>query len=470
MVVDALLRRVLPVLLAPSVGCSLLVDTDVGGSMGPEVTAPPFCQTSFGPVGDPSSFVVGSILPTEGSFGALGLSIQNAIELAVTDINEVGLGSGRRIGVVACDSSGMLDQGLEAARYLVEARGVPAIIGPAFSGIFIEATTQVTVPAGVMTISPSATSPLIGDLDDNGLAWRTAASDEFQGVAISDLVRARGLARVIALGKGDAYGRGLLGKVNENIGVELGEAGYWSAEYDDPGTVMNPDYATPIIEALNRIPAPGAVLLLGTNEVSEMMRLFEAEFERTNTATSARPRYILADGGKSTDTLDVVDQAPNLMARIEGTEADHRAEPLFRAWSLRYQQRFGQAPGIYNTNSYDATFLLAYAAMTVGGGIEPTGRQLADAMARVSDLGAQVINAGPADLGRGRQLLTAGSNINYNGVSGPLNFDLSRGEAPANVSLWRVSRGTNQQLRFDPTPAGSYVVGAGGRGEWTFPN
>lgn len=459
-------RLTLAVFLFPLIGvsgCSLVVNTDLVAEI-PTLEA---CATRIGPVGEPDVVTFGAVLPVQGEFSSIGIPMQNALELALTDINDAGgLGNGRRLGIVVCDSSGSRDQGLEVANYLVDVIGVPLIIGPAFSGIFIDVSTQITAPAGVMTLSPSATSPVIGGLDDDGLAWRTAASDEFQGVAISDLVRARGFGRVIALGKADAYGRGLLGQVNSNLGTTLNETSYASAEYADPGSVENPDFATPILEALAVIPSPDVVLLLGTNEVADLMRLFESQFETTGTATSARPRYVFADGGKVQENLDEVEGAPSLIDRIEGTEADHRAAPLYARFALAFQQRFRAAPGIYTSNSYDAVYLAAYGAMTLDG-TTFDGRQLAASMARLVDGSGASIDAGPAGVGQARMRLMSGGSIDYNGVSGRLDFDLARGEAPANVSLWQIGRGTTGALRFSPTPAGSYVIREDGRGEWT---
>lgn len=436
-------------------GCSLVVD--------PDASVQPECTTRLGPVGEENVVLLGAILPIQGNASSIGVPMMQAIELAVSELNDTGgLGDQRRLGVIVCDSSGRRAQGLEVADYLVNDLSVPLIIGPAFSGIFIDVTTQVTVPAGVMTLSPSATSPVIAGLPDEGLAWRTAASDIFQGVAIADLVEVRGFSRVIALGKADAYGRGLLTQVNENVGTRLGE-GYISTEYPDPGTVENPNYADPITNSLSTVPDPDVVLLLGTNEVAQLLELFESDFEMSGTSTAARPSYIFADGGAVDETIAQLEMAEGtLTPRVEGTRPDHQPEPLFGRFALAFRQRFGEDPGIYTSNSYDATYLAAYAAMT---GVDLSGRQFAAAMARLADTSAMKIDAGPSDLGTARQVLTTGGSVDYDGASGPLDFDLATGEAPANVSLWQPRRNTRGEWTF--STAGSYIVGSDGRGMWT---
>jgi branched-chain amino acid transport system substrate-binding protein len=55
--------------------------------------------------------------------------------------------------------------------------------------VTIRTTTDVTIPAGVLALSPSATSPAITGLNDRGLVWRTAPSDEIQAEALAKLLQ-----------------------------------------------------------------------------------------------------------------------------------------------------------------------------------------------------------------------------------------------------------------------------------------
>ncbi len=71
-------------------------------------------------------------------------------------------------------------QPYRAAKHLVDDVQVPAILGPAFSGVAINTAKQITIPSKVLLVSASATSPLITDLDDDGLVWRTCPSDALQ--------------------------------------------------------------------------------------------------------------------------------------------------------------------------------------------------------------------------------------------------------------------------------------------------
>ncbi len=424
------------------------------------------CGSAAGPLGNDDSIMVGSIMPTVGQFTSIGVPIEQAHELAILEINNAGgLPGGRRLVLVKCDSSGSSEQGQLAAAHLINTVGVPVIFGPAFSSIFIDVTTQVSARAGVMTISPSATSPTISGLDDDNLGWRTAASDVAQADAIADLVEARGFTKVIALGKDDAYGLGLLDGVNAKLSSVLQPDDYKTYTFADPGGDNPPDLAGLVSNALAAIPDPDAVVLLGTTEIAEIARLFEISL--SNTSSVVTVRYIMADGGKADETIALTMADEGLIPRIEGTESNHKNGTLYNAFALRFQQRFGAPPGIYAANAYDAVYLVAYAMATVPEPQLLTGAGISEGMSRlVGNESAMSIDiaAGPPDYNRARNHLVANpaNIIEFNGASGPLDFD-SNGEAPANVARWAVEkRESNGEFRF--INAGDYI-----EGEWTLP-
>ena len=428
------------------------------------------CASVTGDIQAEGTVILGSILPTVGDAASIGIPIEQAQDLAVQEINDSGgLVGNRRLAVIKCDSSGSRAQGLDVATHLSSVVGVPAILGPAFSSIFIDVTTQVTAPAGVMTISPSATSQTISTLEDSGLAWRTAASDEFQGGAIADLVRLRGFTRVIALGKDDAYGNGLLNRVSSELGEAL-EDTFAPRAFPDPGVTPNPDYASVVTAALEEVPDPEVAIILGTTEVADVLALLETTLSDSSTTGVANIRYILADGGKVDEIAaliqeDIESGSGTLINRIEGTEPNHQNDPFFTAFSLRYQTRFSDVPGIFAANAYDSVYLLGYAASALGPSQAVTGAALAGAMGRL--ITGREITAGPNDIGEARTQLSSGASINYTGVSGPLDFDLTTGEAGTNVARWVYEQRINGELRT--ISQGDYTIDSMGDGTWSIP-
>ncbi len=428
------------------------------------------CASVTGNVQAPGTIVLGSILPTIGSAASIGIPLEQAQDLAVQEINNSGgLVGNRRLAIVKCDSSGSREQGLAVATHLSTVVGVPAILGPAFSSIFIDVTTQVTAPAGVLTISPSATSQTISSLEDDGLAWRTAASDEFQGGAIADLVQLRGFTRVIALGKNDAYGNGLLNRVSAELGDQL-QDGFAPRAFPDPGVTPDPDYASVVTAALDQVPDPEVAIVLGTTEVADVVGLLETTLANSSTTGFATIRYILADGGKVDEIGDLIEAdiasgSGTLIDRIEGTEPNHQNDPFFSAFGLRFQTAFGEGPGIFAANAYDAVYVLAYAASAIGAADPVTGDALATGMARL--VTGREITAGPNEIGEARTQLSSGASINYTGASGPLDFNLDTGEAGTNVTRWVYETRPNDSVRS--VSQGDYTIDSMGDGTWSIP-
>ena len=96
-------------------------------------------------------------------------------------MNEVGGVNGKRIEALHRDSGTNPEVGKAAASALISEHGVPAIIGAASSGVTMAIAEAVTIPNGVLQISPSSSSSLITTLDDDDLTFRTTFSDRHSG-------------------------------------------------------------------------------------------------------------------------------------------------------------------------------------------------------------------------------------------------------------------------------------------------
>lgn len=432
----------------------------------------PECTLIDGPIDRDPTIIIGTIQPTSGDFTSAGLPQEQGVRLALEEFNESGQTGELRFALIGCDSAGDPQRGLAAAEHLVQDVGVPLIIGPAFSGIFIEVTTSVTVPAGVMTMSGSATSATITDLDDDGLAWRTISSDAFQSVAIADRIRdlrAAGQAtKVAAFGKDDPYGKGLLFAVATELEAELGEDSFFSAVYPDVGEGSTASLTQSVADALaNNFSDADVVLLLGTSEVAGIVAAYaDALAELDNGAT---PLYVMPDGGKLPETLALVSERPELQQRIEGTVPSLENGSIYSAFDLRFKSKFGDSPQIFAGNSYDAAYLASYALTTLsqrGAALDAIdGTALSEFMGNFVS-GREVV-AGPGGIRDALTALEAGSSIDYEGVSGPLSFDLERGEASANVDRWIITTDSSGNLEFELS--GTYEVDETGRGTWEIP-
>jgi ABC-type branched-subunit amino acid transport system substrate-binding protein len=103
----------------------------------------------------------------------------------------------------------------------------------------------------------------------------------------------------------------------------------------------------------------------------------------------------------------------------------------------------GKGPAFRDSTVYDGATLMMLAtvrAMQVAGVSDPdelSGAQIRDSMKSINDLAGEVIRTGPAEFSRAVELLGNGAAINYEGASGPCDFD-ANGNVRDRLAHWKV--------------------------------
>ncbi len=136
----------------------------------------------------------------------------------ITDaIKEAGVD--HTVKVVHEDNETNPQAAVQAARKLVDSDGASCITGAWASADTIPTAQSVSIPDGILQISPASTSDEITALDDDGLLNRTSPPDIFQGPTLADAI-AEDLGsadgKVANIGaRNDSYGTGLAGTFTE---------------------------------------------------------------------------------------------------------------------------------------------------------------------------------------------------------------------------------------------------------------
>ena len=138
-------------------------------------------------------------------------------ELAIQEVSDSGIFLGGKTVVSVRADSTCIDAAAAtaAAERLVTSDGVSAINGATCSGATTAVLNNVAVPNGIVMISPSATSPALSTIEDNGLFFRTAPSDARQGQIMSDVLGSRGITSVALTHTNNDYGKGLADSFKE---------------------------------------------------------------------------------------------------------------------------------------------------------------------------------------------------------------------------------------------------------------
>ena len=153
---------------------------------------------------------MGIILGFTGPIESLTPAMAASAELAFKEASDSGsLLGGKSIEVERADSTCVDSAAATAAAEGLVSGGVIAIMGADCSGVTGAIATNVAVPNGVVMISPSATSPGLTDLADNGFFFRTAPSDARGGQILADITKDRKVKSVAITYTNNDYGKGL---------------------------------------------------------------------------------------------------------------------------------------------------------------------------------------------------------------------------------------------------------------------
>ncbi|HEX5040492.1 MAG TPA: branched-chain amino acid ABC transporter substrate-binding protein [Candidatus Limnocylindria bacterium] len=181
------------------------------------------CETvEFGCVeiaeGDP--LVIGTALVITGANESLGLDSQYGAEVARTMKPEI---AGHEVEFNHQDDGCSAEGGTAAARALVSAENIAAVIGTSCSGAGIPAA-EILSAEGIMLVSPSNTAPSLTAPDTHEPFYaRTAHNDSIQGAAMAQYVcEVLGLETAATIDDGSPYADQLAAVFAESFPEECG--------------------------------------------------------------------------------------------------------------------------------------------------------------------------------------------------------------------------------------------------------
>ncbi|WP_417260756.1 ABC transporter substrate-binding protein [Celeribacter sp.] len=185
---------------------------------------------------------IGVLLGFTGPAESLAEDMASGAEAALKEISDSGkFLDGTTIATIRGDST-CTDAAVatSVAERMITADGVSGIIGALCSGATGAILQNVAVPNGMVQFSPSATSPALTTVEDNGLFFRASPSDARQGEIMAEILMEEGVKSVAVTYTNNDYGKGLSdafessftkmgGTVTINAAHEDGKADY-SAE------------------------------------------------------------------------------------------------------------------------------------------------------------------------------------------------------------------------------------------------
>ena len=365
---------------------------------------------------------IGVLLDFSGPLAEFSPPTLNAIELAVLHVNEAGGVNGQDVVIVTGDTRVDPTQGVEEARRLIEVEGVHAIVGPLSSTVTLAVIESVARDAGIPVISPSATSPAITTVNDDGYLFRTTISDAAQGVALAALASDEGYTNVGVLFRDDAYGQGLAEEFSRAFGGTV-----TAAAYSPKG---QPSY----LSELNRVAGDGAEVLVAI-AFPEEARVFLREA----TENGIFSRFLFVDGTRSQELIDAI--GAEYLDGSKGTApGSGPATPASEAWDASYLAVYGELPTVpYVREPYDAVIAIALAAQAAG---STDGAAIRDQLTRIANPRGAVFIAGPEGARGALEALRNGDDVNYEGAATTVDWDDVGDVTSGFIEIWEYRDGT----------------------------
>ena len=371
-----------------------------------------------GPTGDPVK--VGVVMDYTGDLGLYGRDMQKGVDLAARLINEAGGVLGRPIEAVHRDGGSSAQISTDAANALVKAEGVQAIVGGIGSGFTLAIANAVTIPNGIVQISPSATSPALTVLEDDDYLYRAAVSDASQGVVLARLARELDYDSAAAIYVNNAYGEGLA-RVFEESFTALG--GTVTAKV--PQEPDQPSYVSELENAVKDNPDVLVTMSYPGSAGIYLREAIEGDYIKT---------FLFTDATKNQKLFD--DLGPE---NFEGTLGTAPGAPFTddtRIFEIEYEKAYGfYSVQPFVGESFDAFAIIALAIEQAG---EYESEAIRDSMRAVAN--PPGIKVGPGDFAKALDLIRRGEDIDYEGVAGSQNFD-ENGDVLNSIEIWQIKDG-----------------------------
>ena len=290
---------------------------------------------------------IGELQGFTGPLESMIPAMTGGANLAVTEANASGKYLQGTINVVQGDSV-CVDAAVAIAQAekMVNEDNVIAIMGPNCSGNTMAVIEGVVVPNGILSISPSATSPAVDSVVDNDFFFRTAPPDTKQGPMLAKVAMSRGQTDMAVTYSNSDYGKALADAFVTAYEAAGGTVTAYASHEDDKA-----DYSAEVAA----LSAGGSATLAVLGYADTGGRGILAASEDTGAFTD----YVFGDGMISELTAGAV------------SDGSWGAKPapskeLSDAWEIVATAGGVEGTAIFSGESYDAMALIILASQAAG--------------------------------------------------------------------------------------------------------
>ena len=371
---------------------------------------------------------LGILIGFTGPIESLTGHMANAAEAAMAEVNASGKAmNGWNFMSVRGDST-CVDSAAAttAAEKMVTSDGVKGIIGGDCSGVTGAVLQNVARPNGMVMVSPSATSPALSTAEDDGLFFRTAPSDAREGEVMADVLMEKGVKSIALTYSNSDYGKGLAESIAAAYTAKGGVVTINAAHEDGKS-----DYSAEVAA----LAAAGGDLLVVAGYLDQGGKgIIQASLD-----SGAFTQFGLP-GGMVGDSLPAA-IGPALDGSYGQVAASDSAGAAILLEMGKAATPAYDASSPYTNESYDAAALIML-AMQATNSTDPKvyGAKIMDI---ANGPGEKIL---PGELGKGLELLAAGTAIDYDGASGVML--VGAGESAGRYKQFEVKGGVYETVIF----------------------
>jgi ABC-type branched-subunit amino acid transport system substrate-binding protein len=356
---------------------------------------------------------VGALVPLTGALSPFGPPGEKAADLGVQEAQAALEGTDITLADLASQDTETKATTAQTAAEQLISEGANCLVGPWASDETVPVGRSVAARDEIPLISPSSTSPEITELPDNGFVFRTAPSDAIQGAVLADAIEEEsgGTDAVVSVAaRNDAYGEGIANSFTEAWEAKGGTTTGEPILYDVELSTYNSEASEIVADN------PDLFVIIDFeepyNEVGPALTR-TGDFDPANLWT--------ADGLAFEDGVGTTSVPPDTLANAKGSRPSGPEEvsPAAEAFDKLYKSAPGEkARGTFDAQNFDAVSLCVLSAVAAGSTEGPAMAEQIQAVA--SAPGDQYDYTEMADA---IAALQAGEDIDFEGVSGPLDLD-----------------------------------------------
>ncbi len=343
---------------------------------------------------------------------------RQAFELAILHVNQGGGVLGMPVQGVVADATGDPATAAKVALRLVEVDGVHGIVGPNASSAALPVAQSISGALGMPTISPSATSPQLTGVEDNGYFFRTALSDAAQGPFLARMTRERGFNNVGLVYQDDAYGRGLADAFQaawsgmlQSVSIDVDQASY--------------------LPELERSANAGAEALVVIAFEGQALSIVQEALDK-----GIYNRFVFGDAAKRVSLVKEI--GGEKLGGMYGTAGASAPDNAATAdWEAAFISEYGELPVLaYVKETYDATVALALATQAAG---SVDGAAIRDHLRVVAGPPGRTVLGTPSGVAEGLSLLAEGRDVDFDGAASTLDWDENGDLRRGHIGTWRFT-------------------------------